>query len=55
MEMARELDLPVTISSDAHNTADLMYGFDDLIAYAREYGYASSVYAAGGKMHSLPF
>ena len=55
MEMARELDLPVTISSDAHNTADLMYGFDDLIAYAREYGYTSSVYVADGKMHSLPF
>ena len=55
MEMAAALALPVTISSDAHNAADLMYGFDDLIAYAREYGYASSVYVADGKMHSLSF
>ena len=55
MEMAVELGLPVTISSDAHNKDDLMRSFDELIAYAEEYGYSSSVYVAGGRMHSLPF
>ena len=55
MEMAVELGLPVTISSDAHNRDDLMHGFDQLIAYAQEYGYSSSVYASGGRLHSLPF
>lgn len=55
MEMASELDIPVTISSDAHSAGDLMHGFEELIAYAREYGYVSSVYVAGGRMHSLPF
>ena len=55
MDMAAELDIPVTISSDAHATGDLMYGFAELIAYAREYGYTSSVYVAGGQMHALPF
>lgn len=55
MEMAVELDLPVSISSDAHAAGDLTHGFAELIAYAKEYGYSSSVYAAGGKLHSLPF
>lgn len=55
MEMAVELGLPVTISSDAHNKDDLMRSFDELIAYAKEYGYSSSVYVSGGRMHSLPF
>ena len=55
MEMAADLELPVAINSDAHNAADLTNGFDELIAYAREYGYTSSVYVAGGKMHALPF
>jgi histidinol-phosphatase (PHP family) len=55
MEMAAELDIPVTISSDAHSAVDLMYGFDELIAYAQDYGYTSSVYMTGGQMHVLPF
>lgn len=55
MEMAVELGLPVSISSDAHNAADLMHGFAELIAYAKEYGYKGSVYAVGGKLHPLPF
>ena len=55
MEMAVELGLPVSINSDAHNKDDLMHGFDELIAYAKEYGYSSSAYVSGGRMHSLPF
>ena len=54
MEMAASMDIPVSINSDAHNKDDLMNGFDELIAYAKEYGYRSSVYVSGGRMHPLP-
>lgn len=42
MEIARDLQLPISFGSDAHNTEDVAYGFNTLAAYAREYGYAES-------------
>ena len=42
MEIARDLALPVSFGSDAHNTEDVAYGFTSLAAYAKEYGYTES-------------
>lgn len=42
MAIARDLELPVSFGSDAHNTEDVAYAFDTLAAYAGEYGYTKS-------------
>lgn len=42
MEIARELQLPVSFGSDAHAAADVADNFDALAAYAGEYGYTRS-------------
>lgn len=54
MEMAAELGLPVSLSSDAHNVADVAFGYAVLADYAREYGYAALTYVENGQFRSLP-
>ncbi len=43
MRAAAALGLPVVLSSDAHNTEDVAFAFDQLEAYARSFGYTSSL------------
>ena len=55
MEIARELDLPVFFGSDAHAADQVGHAFDRLEAYARHFGYTSSVYHVRGVRHAMPF
>ena len=55
MEMARDLDLPLTFGSDAHCVADVAWGFDQLADYARRFGYTDSVYFINRAMHRRSF
>ena len=55
MEMARELELPITFGSDAHCTSTVAWGFDQLEEYARRFGYTHSVWFRKGVMHQRPF
>ena len=54
MEMAAQIGLPVSLSSDAHNVADIIYGYETLAAYAREYGYTAAAYVEKGQVRTLP-
>ena len=56
MQMARELSLPVTFASDAHNVQDIAYGFDQLARYARSFGFEEYVHFVRGRCfsHSIP-
>ncbi len=55
MEIARDIGLPVAFGSDAHRAEDVAYGFDQLAAYARAYGYTESVYFTGRVMQRRSF
>ena len=44
MELLREYDIPITLSSDAHKPEDVGYAEDKLISYAKSYGYDKCVY-----------
>ena len=55
MALAREAALPVSFASDAHAAADVAYGFEELAAYAREYGYAASAVFRQRAMSLRPF
>ncbi len=55
MTIAAELGLPVTLGSDAHNVADMAFGFDQLEAYARGFGYSHSVWFRQGQRQERAF
>ncbi len=55
MALAKELYLPITFASDAHNVNDVAADFDQLAQYARSYGYDHSVYFCKNTMYKLPF
>ncbi len=55
MALAKDLNLPLVISSDAHNVNDVAYAFDRLEAYAGSFGYRSSLIFEGGRPVELPF
>lgn len=55
MEIARELELPVSFGSDAHAVDHVAFAFDELTAYAKEYGYAESAVFRGRAMTFRPF
>lgn len=44
MELLSEYDIPITFSSDAHKPEDVGYAKDELIAYAKSYGYSKCAY-----------
>jgi histidinol-phosphatase (PHP family) len=39
LEMAYELDIPITLSSDAHEVEHIGYGYDEVVSLAKEVGY----------------
>ncbi len=55
MRLASEVQCQITFASDAHNVADVAYGFPVLASYARAFGYTHSVYYAEKQWHTLPF
>lgn len=55
MKMAAELELPISMASDAHNTEDVGRDFGRLAAYARSFGFAEQTIFDHGKEIRLPF
>lgn len=55
MRMARELDVPVSFASDAHNCADVGHAFAQLANYARAFGFERHVCFERGQMQSRAF
>lgn len=55
MRLARKLDLPVSFASDAHNVHDVANNLDELVRYARSFGFTEQVYFDHGRMVTLPF
>ncbi len=55
MNLAKELKLPISFGSDAHNVNDVAADFDKLASYAREYNYDHSVWFANGQMFIRDF
>ncbi len=53
----REMNLPICISSDAHSTGGLLYGFREAAQLARECGYRECMYWNGKEFYSdlLPY
>lgn len=43
LELAYELDIPITFSSDAHKVEQIGYGYDDVVSLAKEVGYTKIV------------
>jgi len=41
LELAYELDIPITLSSDAHKIEQIGYGYDEVVSLAKEVGYQS--------------
>ena len=44
LELAFELDIPITFSSDAHSVAQIGFKYEDAKQLAREIGYNSCIY-----------
>lgn len=55
MEMAVELGLPITFGSDAHCINTIGWGFNELEAYARNFGYTESACFKQKIRSSRPF
>jgi len=43
LEEAYELDIPITLGSDAHSIRDVGYGYESVVNLAKEIGYTQSV------------
>ncbi|MDL2272478.1 histidinol-phosphatase [Desulfovibrio sp. OttesenSCG-928-I05] len=44
MRCAASINLPISFGSDSHATGDVAFGFDELAAYAKSFGYTQSVW-----------
>ena len=55
MELAAELEVPVTFASDAHSVCDVGRDFDRLADYARRFGFTRQAVFEGGRVRLLPF
>ena len=54
MEIARDVQVPISFGSDAHCTKTPAYGFDRLAHYAISYGYTHSLVFAGRTPKQIP-
>lgn len=54
MELASKKKIPITLASDAHTVGQVGYSFDQLLNYAYNYGYETSVFFDKGRMTHLP-
>lgn len=55
MEMAAELDLPISMASDAHCPQDVAFCFEDLAAYAKQFDFRQQTVFAKNKKYTLAF
>ena len=55
MDIARDLDMPITFGSDSHSVNDVAYGFDILAEYAHRFGYTQSVFFRNKEICFRPF
>ncbi len=55
MELAKDIQVPISFASDAHNVGDVAADFTILADYARSYGYKHSVWYCGGQVFERPF
>ncbi|MEG2173072.1 MAG: histidinol-phosphatase [Desulfovibrionaceae bacterium] len=55
MQLAADLEVPISLGSDAHAVAHAAYNFDSLEAYVRSFGYTSSLWFCQGQVHSRTF
>lgn len=55
MQIAAELELPVSMASDAHCVKDIGADFDKLAAYASSFGFSAQTIFDHGRMTTLPF
>ena len=55
MALARDLDVPITFGSDAHDDQTPAHAFDQLAAYARSYGYTHSLLFEKGEKQEIAF
>lgn len=55
MKLAADLGVKISFGSDAHCTNTPAYAFDQLEAYARSYGYTSSVIFENRKPREIAF
>ncbi|MBQ4132881.1 MAG: histidinol-phosphatase [Desulfovibrionaceae bacterium] len=55
MEIAAELNVPITFASDAHHFGHVAHAFDRLAAYAADYGYTESVYYCNRSWRKISF
>ena len=54
MELARELNVPVTLASDAHSIKDIASHFTELVRYARSFGFEEQVVFDHGHRETYP-
>ena len=55
MQMAADMGIPISFASDSHCVEQVGWKFDELAAYARSFGYASSRYYVGRRPFDQPF
>ncbi len=55
MDIAAREDVRIMLASDAHRPDDVADQFDELVRYARSYGYRESVIVVGGERRFLSF
>lgn len=55
MAMAAELDLNISLASDAHNIKDIASFFPELAEYAKKYGFDRQAFYRHGEVGFLPF
>ncbi len=55
MGLAKDLNVPISFGSDAHNKNDVAADFDKLEQYAKSYGYTHSVWFNKGSMFERGF
>lgn len=55
LEMASELDIPITFSSDAHKVEHIGYGYDEVLSLAKSVGYNSVATFRGRDRKLLKF
>lgn len=55
MRMAKELNLPISLASDAHNTRDVAADFELLASFAHSFGFFRQTIYNHGEITTLPF
>ncbi len=55
LELAYDLDIPITFGSDAHAISQIGYGYEDVKALAKDIGYKECVYFKNKQRYSTKF